>query len=71
VPYSGEKMTEVVKPAARQEGFELAADVDAKVRMAPAATPRDRAFGNGHTARSILEEDHQLPGRAPHRLGNG
>ena len=54
--YTDDELLQIFKLAARQDGFELAEGMDAKVRTALALIPRGRDFGNGRAARSILEE---------------
>lgn len=54
--YTDDELLAIFELAARQDGFELAAGVDAKVRAVLAATVRGHDFGNGRAARSILEE---------------
>jgi SpoVK/Ycf46/Vps4 family AAA+-type ATPase len=54
--YTDDELLQIFELAARQDGFELVAGVEAKVRAVLAATTRGPDFGNGRAARSILEE---------------
>lgn len=54
--YTDDELLQIFEQAARKDGFQLAAGVDEKVRATLAAMPRGRDFGNGRTARTILEE---------------